>query len=134
MYFFSRWGGWSPTCCSFANIVSSCQKLTKILFNCECVCRKVTNFFRRKTGCQIFFDERFFADNQPQYCKRNVLRRMLNWGELIHWILLRFDRFCFLQQNHSSLQGLLYIIFLSDGKFDNWMGVRKRTNWNLPLI
>ena len=27
-----------------------------------------------------------------------------------------------------------FIIFVSDGKFDSSMGVRKRTDWNLPLI
>ena len=27
-----------------------------------------------------------------------------------------------------------FIIFVSDGKPDNWTGVRKRTDWNLPCI
>ena len=27
-----------------------------------------------------------------------------------------------------------FIIFVSDGKFDSSMGVRKRTDWNLPHI
>ena len=30
--------------------------------------------------------------------------------------------------------GLFFIIFVSDGKFDNSMGVIKRTDWNLPRI
>ena len=39
-----------------------------------------------------------------------------------------------LQMTSMRMGFVFFIIFVSDGKFDNLMGVRKRTDLNLPRI
>ena len=38
------------------------------------------------------------------------------------------------QSKQTNYRACLFFIFVSDGKFDNLVGVRKRTDWNLPRI
>ena len=74
----------------------------------------------------------FFWHSFSQVELRHILTAHTDASTYFFYFYL-FIYFFWLMQYWTSLsRACIFIIFVSDGKFDNSIGVRKRTDWNLP--